>query len=215
MLQRLMLWRRHGRGEHKTLELEQALVGVRWVGCWKASWFHQHVEGLPVLSPLNHWRKRSMEPSVKNSTYLITKNMHLDMYALRCWIKVIKTLLNVHFKAFIMQFMVLIFLHSVLFFCVVFLCSLSGMGYRQWWYLHMVFWAEGSGCWLPQSSLGPACLPADQVLVSWHGGALLNYSLSPLHTRHVFPASSAYQLFSWISAGLSSLRWRGQSTLLS
>lgn len=132
----------------------------RFIGLWKDCCLL-----VITIKPLNG---KKMRLWVKNSTYPIIKNMHFHIYVLRGWIKVIKTLKCAFHKAFIIQFIVLIFLHLVLF-GVVFMSNLSG-GARA---------GSGSVCtgkWELAAWGQPVCQQIS-FPVPWHGGALLNYAL--------------------------------------
>lgn len=85
-----------------------------------------------------------------------------------------------------MQFIVLICLHPVVF-SVVFMSNLEWSGLVQ----AVTMFAHGflsteEWEWAPWGQ--PVCQQI-RCPMSWHSGALLNYALSLLHTRHVFPAS--------------------------
>lgn len=189
-------------------------IGVRWIGLWEAP---GSVDSLVCgrtaafwLSPLNHWTERRWL-WVKNSTYPIIKNVHFHIYVLRGWIKVIKPLKCVFHRAFIMQFIVLIFSHRVLFH-VVFMSNLSEWS-GLWQCLLMAFWAQRSGSWQPGAAWGQPVCQWIRFPVSWHGGALLNHALSPLHTRQAFPASWVH-ISCPAESQLDSLHLTGQNTLL-
>lgn len=102
-------------------EVNWALRGpwiCRFIGVWKGCCLL-----VITIKPLNG---KKMRLWLKNSTYPIIKNVHFHIYVLRGWIKVIKPLKCAFHKVFIMQFIVLIFLHLVLFH-VGFMSNLSGV----------------------------------------------------------------------------------------